>query len=142
MSFWDSSAIVPLCVNQKNSQSAWRFWRMFSNRFVWRECVVEGASAFALLERQGMLDESSVRKAEDRLKLAEAKWTAIEPHSRIIEIARTLPAIYGLKALDSLQLAAALVWCKELSKNKNFVAADRKLLKAAETAGFTIHDLS
>lgn len=53
-----------------------------------------------------------------------------------------LPAIYGLKAMDSLQLAAALVWCKELPKNKDFVSADDRLLKAAERAGFNVHDLS
>jgi hypothetical protein len=44
-----------------------------------------------------------------------------------------------LKAADSLQLAAALVWCKENPKGKDFVSGDEKLIKAAEVIGFAAH---
>ena len=56
----------------------------------------------------------------------------------MVELARTFPALHGLRALDSLQLAAALVWCKEFPKNKDFVSADEKLIKAAKSVGFRI----
>ena len=142
MAFWDSSAIVPLCVNQKNSQLARNLWRQFDENFVCRECVIEVSSAFARLEREGKITESGRLKLESRLKFVEKEWIEIESTFRIVEIGRTFPALYGLKAMDSLQLATALVWCKEFPKNKNFVAADGKLLQAAEAAGSTIHDLT
>jgi len=62
----------------------------------------------------------------------------VEPKIRVREIAETLPQIYGLRALDSFQLAAALVWCKEKPRNRPFVCYDDKLAKAAEKAGFTV----
>ncbi len=79
--------------------------------------------------------------AEKRLEILEKVWTEIKPESRIKELARTFPKHHGLKAADSLQLAAALVWYKEIPKNKDFVSGDAKLLKVAEDVGFTIHHL-
>lgn len=141
MSFWDSSAVVPLCLNEVHSQSARIYWRRFSEHHVWRESPVEIASAFARRLREGSVDDAVLIKAENRLRSIETKWNAIEPSERQIVLARTFPQIYGLRALDSLQLAAALVWCKEFPKNKDFVSADTRLSKAAESAGFTVHYL-
>lgn len=142
MSFWDSSAIVPLCAYQQNSTSARALSRKLSDKFVWRECVVEVSSAFARLQRERLIDDAARRRFEMRLARLEVDWTVVGGQDRIIELARTFPAFYGLKAMDSLQLAAALVWCKELPKNKDFVSADDRLRKAAESAGFNVHDLS
>jgi predicted nucleic acid-binding protein len=141
MSFWDSSALVPLCINEDRSQAARRLWRLFREHSVWRESVVEVESTFARLEREGLLDLKFYRIASNQLSIIEASWYEVESSSRTIEIARTLPRQYGLRALDSLQLAAALVWCKEFPKNKDFVSSDTQLLRAAESVGFNIHAL-
>ena len=142
MSFWDSSAIAPLCFNESRSQLARLTWRGFAEHYVWSEAVVEVESSLARLTREGILTIALRPKAEKRLKFIENEWKIVEPNQRLIDLARTFPLQYGLKAMDSLQLAAALVWCKEFTKNKNFVSADRKLLEAAEAVGFTVHDLS
>lgn len=142
MSFWDSSAIVPLCAYQQNSATARILSRKFPDKFVWRECVVEVSSAFARLQREGLIDDALRRRFEARLVRLENKWSVIETQTLTIEIARTFPSIYGLKAMDSLQLASALVWCKELPKNKDFVSADARLLKVGDAVGFNVHDLS
>lgn len=142
MSFWDSSAIVPLCVFQPNSNAARSLSRRLPGKFVWRECVVEVSSAFARLQREGLIDEAAHQRSLLRLKQLERNWNVVSQHSRIVELARTFPALYGLKAMDSLQLAAALVWCKEHPKNMDFVSGDGRLLKAAQSVGFTIHELA
>lgn len=142
MSFWDSSAIVPLCVNELLSQNARLNWRRFSEHFVWTECPVEISSAIARRCREGSIDAVEMSKAEARLRVIETKWATVESENRLTELARTFPTIYGLKSLDSPQLAAALIWCRELPKNKSFVSAGSRLLKAAEGVGFTVHDLS
>lgn len=118
------------------------YWRRFDECNVWAETAVEISSALARRHREGELNESDRLVAERRLNLIESKWMPVAHSPRLIEIARTYPNIYGLKALDSLQLAAALVWCKELPKNNDFVSADARLLRAAESIGFTVHDLS
>ena len=142
MSFWDSSALVPLCLNEFRSQTARSFWRRFSERYVWRGTPVEIVSAITRRLTEQSINTRELRVAESRLADLERRWTAIESTDRCVVLARTFPGLYGLRALDSLQLASALIWCKELPKNKDFVSADVRLLKAAESAGFTIHDLS
>lgn len=142
MSFWDTSAIVPLCLSESRSQSARRLWRLFESCNVWRETAVEVESTFARLEREGTLSADDYAFCVKQLARIESRWLVVEPSSRAIDLARTFPRQFGLRALDSLQLAAALVWCNEFPKNKVFVSADARLLKAAESIGFSIHDLS
>ncbi len=100
---------------------------------------VEVMSAFARAERSGDITVGNRLVAENLFESIENKFTIVHFEDRIIEIARTLPVKYGLTALDSLQLASALVWCKEYPKNKDFVTSDTRLSKAAENAGFTVH---
>lgn len=142
MSFWDSSAIVPLCAYQQNSNTARRLSRRFVEKVAWREYVVEVSSAFARLAREGTIDEPTREQFEGRLVSLEIEFTVVNYQDRITKLARTFPSLYRLKAMDSLQLAAALVWCKEFPKNKDFVSSDRQLLTAAEQIGFVVHDLS
>jgi len=139
MSFWDSSALVPLCINEPRSIQAGRLWKRFSEKNVWWETSVEIASALARLERETKITLAQRQKAEKRLATLEKIWREIQPAARVKVLARTFPALYGLKAADSLQLAAALVWCREKPKNRDFVSGDEKLIKVAETVGFTIH---
>lgn len=141
MSFWDSSAIVPLCTNEPRSILAGRLWKLFPKKFVWWETSVEICSALARLERENKISAIKRLKAEQRLTILETVWLEIEPEPQIKELARTFPANYGLKAADSLQLAAALIWCNENPKNKDFVSGDAKLLNVAGDVGFTIYRL-
>ena len=141
MSFWDSSALVPLCTSEPRSISAGRLWKTFSPRVVWWETSVEICSALARIERENIISLQQRLNAEKRLEILENIWIEIQPNSRIKELARTFPAQHKMKAADSLQLAAALVWCKELPKGKDFVSGDVKLLEVAENVGFTIHSL-
>jgi hypothetical protein len=44
-----------------------------------------------------------------------------------------------MKAADSLQLAAGLMWCKEKPKGKDFISGDEHLIKIAQAVGFTVY---
>jgi uncharacterized protein len=124
MSFWDSSALVPLCTNEPRSISAGKLWKQFPQRFVWWETSVEICSALARLEREKIITPQKRLSAEKRLKVLEKVWTEIQPAARIKELARTFPAQHKMKAADSLQLAAALVWCNEQPKGRAFISGD------------------
>lgn len=137
MSFWDSSALVPLCTNEPRSISAGRLWKSFSQKSVWWAASVEISSALARLERENLISLQKRLNAEKRLEILEKVWTEIQPAPRIKELARTFPAQYKTKAADSFQLAAALVWCRENPKGRDFVSGDEHLIKTAEAVGFT-----
>ena len=62
-----------------------------------------------------------LRQAVARLEVQYASWIEVLPSRRVREIAETLPEQYGLRALDSFQLAVALVWCKEKPRGRLFV---------------------
>lgn len=118
MSFWDTSAIVPLCLNESRSQPAKRLWRLFENCNVWRETAVEIESTFARLEREGNLPTEDYAFAQHLLKRLEVRWSIVESTIRATELARQFPQRFGLKAMDSLQLAAALVWCRAADEQR------------------------
>ncbi len=106
MAFFDTSALVPLCVNETTSAAAGRVWKRSTERIIWCETPVELESAIARLLREKELDTIEFNKAKKRLERLETNWKIIEHNSRIIELARAFPYKYQLKAGDSLQLAA------------------------------------
>ncbi len=80
---------------------------------------------------------------DEQKKTASKRWKEIHPSLRIVESAErvvklenNLPENYGLRALDSFQLAAALVWCQEKPRRRLFITANEKLAEAAEKEGF------
>ncbi|MGA2327850.1 MAG: hypothetical protein ABSH05_16335 [Bryobacteraceae bacterium] len=45
---------------------------------------------------------------------------------------------FDLRAAGALELAAALVWCREAPSGRAFLCCDRRLSQAASEAGFSI----
>lgn len=113
-------------------------WRETRRVVVWWGTSVEVRSAISRLQTEGKLTADNVQFALDRLESLREQWREITPSDKLRDIAETLPDIYGLRALDSFQLTAALVWCNEKPKNRVFICHDDKLMKAAQKAGFTV----
>ena len=141
IAFWDTSAIIPLCVFQGATPAARRIHIDLPTKIIWWGTVVEVRSSFARLKKAGELNESN-------FEIAAAKWQGIAnrsrivpPTSRLLEIASELPEDYGIRSLDAFQLAAALVWCSERPRNRPFVCADKRLGDAAGDAGFDVVSL-
>lgn len=138
--FWDSSALVPLCASQT-------FWTMqartldkqFKDRIAWWGASIEIHAALQRLYREQVLDSAQLAKARARCEMLISTLNFINPSERVREMAMTFPALYELRALDALQLAAALVWCNEKPRRRPFVCFDKRLAEAARKAGFTIH---
>lgn len=136
--FWDTSAVVPLCCQQNLSQSMRKLWRETSRVVVWWGTTVEVRSAVGRLHSEGLLTTKGRQQALARLEVLRQEWREMMPSDKVRSLAEGLPDAYGLRALDSFQLAAALVWCNERPKNRVFVCDDSKLSVAAQTAGFTV----
>ena len=136
--FWDASAVVPLCCQQNLSQSVRKRWRETTRVVVWWGTPVEVRSAISRLHNEGLLTTRGRQQALARLEVLRQEWREMMPSDRVRGLAEGLPDAYGLRALDSFQLAAALVWCNDKPKNRVFVCDDSKLSAAAQTVGFTV----
>lgn len=140
LAFWDSSALVFLCVHQKDSSTYQRFSRKLPGKLVWWGTIVEITSAIFRALRLGELIGGDARIAMTRLDQLQSSWHEILPLDDIRRLAINLLASesLALRAADSLQLAAALRWCGERPRGRIFVCDDRRLGEAAELMGFRL----
>jgi predicted nucleic acid-binding protein len=136
--FWDTSAVVPLCVRQDSSQNFGRLWRKTERVVVWWGTPIEIRSALNRLYREKFIDARGLQFSVARLDAMRRKWREITPNEKVRNLAESLPDAFNLRALDSFQLAAALVWCNGNPKGRLFVCDDVKLAQAAQKAGFSI----
>jgi uncharacterized protein len=139
--FWDSSALVPLCIHEMTSRQAQSHLRRFLP-VVWWASMVEVHSAISRLHRLGKLKDIEKKGALARLDMLRRGWREILPGDQLRDLATQLLDSHELRAADSLQLAAALTWCQARPANRNFVCGDERLSKAAESAGFSVLLLS
>jgi predicted nucleic acid-binding protein len=135
--FWDTSAILPLCCSQIFTVQSKKFYRKFSKTVIWWGTSVEINSGLARLKRQNHLGDKEVIKSLKLWEKFRLNSRIVLPIEKIILLADDLPERYELRAMDSFQMAAALVWCQEKPRNRPFVTADEKLAKAVEKSGFT-----
>ncbi len=138
MKFWDSSALVPLLLRQPTSERLEGLLRRDPAIVLWWAGAVECASALARLQREGMLARSGLRQAHQVLDHLRARAFEVAPVEDVRARAMRLLAVHQLRGADSLQLAAALVWCRERPQRVGFVCLDDRLRLAAAGEGFQV----
>lgn len=137
-SFWDTSALLLLCVRQAESPTYQRWWQRSDRIVVWWGTTVEMRSALSRLARGREITPQGLQFALTRMEAMRPQWRAIAPSEKLRDRAEGLPDAYGVKALDAFQLAAALIWCQEKPKGRLFLCDDAQLSAAASQAGFTV----
>ncbi len=120
LAFWDTSATLPLCCSQIFTTQSKKWHRKYPKIVVWWGTSVEINSGLARLKRDGELTDKEVVKALRLWEKILKSSRIVAPVERIVEIADRLPETYALRALDSFQLAAALVWCQEKPRLRPF----------------------
>ena len=106
---------------------------------------VEVVSAFYRLQREGKIDSNDVAVV---LKAFQHDWKTqykvVEISTDLLETAIALVQKYPLRAYDSVQLAAALTvnpaFANLSTGSFTFIAADNRLLNAAQEEGLLIDD--
>ena len=138
--FWDTSALVPLaCAQGVYTVAARKLARKFRRKIAWWATSVEANSSLQRLYGEDELNAAQLATAMRDWEIVERSLLVIDPTERLRGLATTFPAAYDLRALDALQLAAAVVWCNEKPRRRPFVCFDKRLAEAARKAGFTIH---
>jgi predicted nucleic acid-binding protein len=138
--FWDASALVPLCVHEAASTHAQAHLRRFA-LVVWWGTLVEVHSAICRLHSDKEITDLNKEGAVARLRLLGRGWREILPGDQVRELATQSLDKYSLRAADSLQLAASLVWCEQRPLKRTFICGDNRLAKAAASAGFSVLEL-
>ncbi|MGD0825542.1 MAG: type II toxin-antitoxin system VapC family toxin [Terriglobales bacterium] len=135
LAFWDTSALVPLCVRQSITPRAVALYKIH-DAVVWWATPVEIASTAARLLRMQQLDSRDWSKARKLAKRLASSWFVIQPSDALRARSVELVDRYDLRAADSLQLAAALEWCEGVPEGHVFLTIDQTLREAALLSGF------
>jgi len=140
LAFWDTSALVKLCVRGQSSPRANKLLRD-TDVIAWWATAVEGRSALVRLQWEGALSATAFRTSWRRFSELLDSAKEVAPSDNVREIAFRQLDRFPLRAGDGLQLAAALAWCGERPRGRWFVCADRRLAAAATAAGFEVQSV-
>lgn len=137
MRFWDSSAVIPLLLDEGRSTEVVRLFDADGAQTVWCMTEVEAASAIARKAREGMIAERE-NAARSQLRFLRERWIEVTSLESVRARALRLLSVHSLRAADALQLAAALVSCEEQTESLPFVCLDDRLADAARRERFPV----
>jgi predicted nucleic acid-binding protein len=138
--FWDSSALVPLCIHEAASRQVQLYLRKFAP-VVWWGSTIEVHSALSRLYRSQQITDANKQGAMARLRLLSRGWREVLPDDQLHDVAIECLDKYALRSADSLQLAASLAWCQQRPSKRTFICGDLRLSAAAASCGFTVLEL-
>lgn len=138
MKFWDSSAIIPLCLKEPASETVRRLLRSDEDMVVWWATRVECLSGLARRRREGVLSIHAEVGVKAIVSVLMGEWSEVQPSELVRQRAERLLQIHPLRAADSFQLAAALIWAQESPLGLHLVCLDQNLREAARKEGFSV----
>lgn len=135
--YLDTSAFVPLLIDEPTSTACRRFWDDADVIVSSRLLYVETAAALAVARRLGRLTANQHRQC---LRRMDRMWTAvdvIEPDEQVVSRGAALAHPLALRGYDAVHCASA-----EQLDDDDVVAAsgDRRLLTAWLGLGVAIYD--
>ncbi len=137
--FWDTSAVLPLLVDEPGTPIVRPLLQGDEGMAVWWGSRIECVSALARRQRERQLTLKAVRDAKRVLQALAKAWSEIQPTETVRKRAERLLGVHVLRAADALQLAAALLWCRDDPEGHEFVCLDSRLSTAAAAEGFMVH---
>ena len=138
MRFWDTSALLPLVVAERETARAERWLREDAGVLVWTLTRVELLSALARRRRQEPGSARRLLAARRELLAAWERWSEVTAVDLVRRHAERLVESHPLRAADALQLGAALVAAEDDPAGLDFVTLDRQQALAAEHEGFRV----
>lgn len=138
MRFWDSSALVPLTIDERFSAVAIELAAGDRDHVVWWVTPIEVEAALARALRLQSLDEPTYRRGVETLSAFRAESFEVAPIEGVRREALRIVRLHDLRTADALQLAAALTWCSGEPAGHGFVSFDRRLRAAARAERFEV----
>ena len=138
MRFWDSSALLPLLVDEPTRARLIALLEEDSEVLAWWGTTVEMTSTLARREREGLLTADDVAAALAAARALSESWHEIVPSDAVRRTAERLLRTHPLRAADALQLGAALIAADHDPASLELVCLDERLTVAARREGFTV----
>jgi predicted nucleic acid-binding protein len=135
--YWDSSALIPLCVSQPQSANAKLLYARY-NIIAWWATQVEIMSGLTRLERMGQISHDRFLIGKQLAQRILQRWNSVDSPPSIASLACSLLELYPLRAADALQLAVALEVSEQQPQSYIFITADQRLADAARRIGFSV----
>ncbi len=137
--YFDTSALVPLLIDEPTSSNCGELWDGADNVICTRWGYVEAVAAIAMAER---LNRVSATESANGRRVLDELWPAIdiiELRHELMIVASRLAVRHGLRGYDATHCAAALE-----ANDAYLVAAsgDKRLLAAWRTEGIAVRDIS
>ena len=132
IAYFDTSAVMPLLIDEPGSDAAGNFWdgalRVVSVRLV----RVEARAGLAQAARTDRISRAQLRGFVRQLDELLDQLDFVEIDEELVRNAADLSESHSLRAYDAVHLAAALT---AASDDLVVVAGDRALISAASVAG-------
>ena len=138
MTYWDSSALVPLVVDESSTGRMRKLLFEDPDVTTWLWTRTEVISAIERRVRQGLIPAPERRPVLDRLYDLAVGWDEVTEVLAVRHRANALLARHPLRAADAGQLGAALHVWEQTGAMLPFVTRDRRLALAAEREGFDV----
>jgi predicted nucleic acid-binding protein len=136
--FWDTSALVPLLVAERETTRVERWLRQDTGVVVWSLTRVELLSALARRRRQEPGAARRLQAARRELLAAWERWSEVTDIDLVRRHAERLVESHPLTAADACQLGAALAAAEDDPAGLEFVTLDQQQALAAEREGFRV----
>jgi len=136
--FWDASALLNLAVRDGSSEKVESLLRRDPEMVVWWGTSIDCASALASALRQGRISEADLPKARTVLEHLRQRAFEIQAMEEVRSRALRILSLHALRSTTAMELAAALVWCRERTQGVSFVSLDDGLRHAAALEGFRV----
>jgi len=135
--FWDTSALVPLLLEQEATVEVGELLSQDLEIAAWWGTAFECVSVAARLRREERLTVAEEEQVLELLATLRNSWLEILPSEEVRNSAVRLLRVHGLRAADALQLAAARVWAGSTNRAE-LVTHDERLALAARLEGFRV----
>lgn len=136
--FWDTSALIPLFIAERETSRAERWLREDSEVAVWMLTRVELLSALARRRREEPVAGPGLLAARRGLLKAWERWSEVTAVEEARRHAERIVEVHPLRAADALQVAAALVVAAGQPRTVTFVTLDRRQAAAAAVEGLDV----
>ena len=139
MKFWDSSAIVPLVVNEEETDYCLKTLSHDQEMLIWCLSRLEVMSALCRQVRDKTFSDTEFQKAKTRMNDLIERAYEVKAIEKVKQRALRLLEVHPLRAADACQLASALVASQEDPGRLAIVCFDQRLMKAAIKEGFVVN---
>jgi len=140
VTFWDSTALVPLIVEEPASEAMRSLFESDPVILIWWGTPVECLSAISRRERERELAPGMAGDARRLLEDLVGHLHEILASEEVRGHAQRLLLRHPLRAADALQLAAAMTWARSRPRDHRFCTLDQRLAIAAREEGFHVLD--